>query len=1237
MNIFTRLLSLALLLSIWTSSKGQVFFINENFNGTTGNTPPAGWSNNTLVGASYDTWRFNNPGGQTLTSPITSPAAIFDSDDYSSGGGAEDVTLETPAFNTTGYAAVTLKFDHQFESGFGGRGSVEVWDGASWVQVYNTTAQVNTRTESINISSLAANKTGVKVRFRWRGDYSWWWIVDNVQIFYIVDVQAGSIDAPSTPCGATQDSVKVTVVNNSAFTVKDVPVAVELSGILTATQRDTIDSIPALGKVQIAFPGGNTMAGGTLNMKAYTYLAADNTKSNDSTSSSLNIIGTPNKPTVTGGANCGAGKVTLGANTALPSDSIVWFATNPASGLPIGLDRTFETPLLTNTTTFYAGAVRGDVTPKQLQTIYTSGNGNTGTMFDLKPQKNIVVDSLSFYEFTSVAGTYVIRIYYKEGTYNGFNANPGAWTQLGDYNVVSAGANVPLAFDVDDLPLAGGKTYGMYLTIISGPQTTVAYTNGANVYSNADLTIETGIGTGALFPTTFNNPRTWNGTVHYKLPGCISELVAVDAVINPVAEGTTLNAKAGSKGTFNGGTAVSADVTASPDSIIYTIVTPTGFNDADYGNSGTWVISSVNVATVNGTSVPSSMYTVKDPSSIASGEFMLHTDTTFNDSTILVEMNVRRLDNGCDTLLKKYIYVAPRPIARFNANAVCLGDITEFVNSTYIQAGALTYEWDFGNGTTSDLGSPFVTFTSAGTYTITLKVESEKGYRDSITQTIDVKNVPEANFEFENKCEGTPLVFRDLSVKPAGTPIYTWVYGDGTTGNGATSTHLYATPNIYQAKLIVEVNGCSDEVSRYVTQAPRAVPDFSFLALQCDNADVTFSNNSTAPSFGTASYTWNLGDGTIQNSTNFTHTYNNFQTYDVKLYSSTNLGCVDSISKSVTLTESPKSDFNVVGSQCSGDVLTFDNTTTVPGGTNSYEWDFGDANASTDMSPMHQFAGPGVKNVTLTSRNTNGCESMITKQVMVELKPNADFTTNGDVCLGVESQFTNNSNIGDNTMLAYAWDVDGTASANLNEATTFTTTGTKTITLIATSVNGCTDTSSATLEVNPVPVAQANIASQQSFDGSFSFATNTTGASYKWLFGDGGSANTQNALYTYPIDGKYVVTLIVVSDKGCVGVDRDTLSVFRLGVEENALSNNVKVYPNPGSGIFDIEFDGINTNDVKSVVVLNNLGQKVAVLDTRSINNNKLAVNIAEQAAGVYFIQVETAEGKASFKYNLVK
>jgi hypothetical protein len=54
-----------------------------------------------------------------------------------------------------------------------------------------------------------------------------------------------------------------------------------------------------------------------------------------------------------------------------------------------------------------------------------------------------------------------------------------------------------------------------------------------------------------------------------------------------------------------------------------------------------------------------------------------------------------------------------------------------------------SYEWDFGNGQTSNLKNPTTVFINDGVYTITLKVINKDG-TDKITKTISVKNPPKS-------------------------------------------------------------------------------------------------------------------------------------------------------------------------------------------------------------------------------------------------------------------------------------------------------------------------------------------------------------------------------------------------------------------------------------------------------------------------------------------------------------
>ena len=218
----SRLLFAALLLFISTLSvKGQIF-INENFSGGSGATPPSGWVNNIIAGSSsFDQWRYNNPAGRGTSTPISPQFAVFDSDNLSSGGGAENVALESPAVSTVGYSVVKLKWDQYFAGIYNSTDGiyVEVYNGSSWNVIYsNTTLSYpgGASSQDIDVSTYASNRTGVKVRFRFVGNWSWWWIVDNVMLYAPVPV-INTNPSNVTMCQAANTSFTVSASNNTGY------------------------------------------------------------------------------------------------------------------------------------------------------------------------------------------------------------------------------------------------------------------------------------------------------------------------------------------------------------------------------------------------------------------------------------------------------------------------------------------------------------------------------------------------------------------------------------------------------------------------------------------------------------------------------------------------------------------------------------------------------------------------------------------------------------------------------------------------------------------------------------------------------------------------------------------------------------------------------------------------------------------------------------------------------------
>src|SRR5690606_25991510 len=108
-------------------------------------------------------------------------------------------------------------------------------------------------------------------------------------------------------------------------------------------------------------------------------------------------------------------------------------------------------------------------------------------------------------------------------------------------------------------------------------------------------------------------------------------------------------------------------------------------------------------------------------------------------------------------------------------------------------------------------------------------------------------------------CTGDTMRFTG-AVSPPPYPIssYSWDFGDGGTGSGANTSHVYTASGVYPVTLnILTVNGCifTRTVNVNISVKPNALFTASPLNV-CINDPVTFTNGST----GALTYFWQFGD-----------------------------------------------------------------------------------------------------------------------------------------------------------------------------------------------------------------------------------------------------------------------------------------------------------------------------------------------------------------------------------------
>ncbi|MGM0591911.1 MAG: PKD domain-containing protein [Halobacteriota archaeon] len=121
----------------------------------------------------------------------------------------------------------------------------------------------------------------------------------------------------------------------------------------------------------------------------------------------------------------------------------------------------------------------------------------------------------------------------------------------------------------------------------------------------------------------------------------------------------------------------------------------------------------------------------------------------------------------------------------------------------------VSYVWNFGNGTTASNATATPTYSTPGTYTVTLTVVDSAGNTDSDTVTVTVveneSHGPTAHAGDDREVEtGVAVTFDGTNSTADGTIVsYEWDFGDGTDATGATVNHAFSTVGTYTVTLTV--------------------------------------------------------------------------------------------------------------------------------------------------------------------------------------------------------------------------------------------------------------------------------------------------------------------------------------------------------------------------------------------------------------------------------------------------
>ena len=143
------------------------------------------------------------------------------------------------------------------------------------------------------------------------------------------------------------------------------------------------------------------------------------------------------------------------------------------------------------------------------------------------------------------------------------------------------------------------------------------------------------------------------------------------------------------------------------------------------------------------------------------------------------------------------------------------------------------------------------------------------------------------------------------------------------------------------------------------------------------------------------------------------------------------------------------------------------------------------------------------------------------------------------------------------------------------------------------------------------------------------FTNNSQDAtSYTWDFGDNQSSTEQNPVHTYAASGSYTVSLAATNNCGTT-IFEQTVTLSSSVGEANWVES-FRLFPNPNSGAFVVEMNGIPQNEVE-FVLFNAVGQQikreVAEFGTGNMLRN---FDYGVLPSGMYTLRVQ-ANGEAMY------